>query len=88
MCFNTGNNGKTEFTKYLYEVKDQQVFICQGGKYTDIMHAYNNEPYVVFDLPRAVEPEKVSYHAMESFKDGMCFSGKYQSAVKLFEPPK
>jgi hypothetical protein len=83
-----GNNGKTELGRWMFNEFEEDVFFCQGGKYTDIMHAYGNQKFVIMDLPRATDPEHVSYHALESFKDGQCFSGKYQSTVKIFNRPK
>lgn len=83
-----GGNGKTELARWMFNKYEDDVFFCQGGKYCDIIHAYGGQKYVIMDLPRATNPEHVSYHALESFKDGQGFSGKYQSVVKVFNRPK
>lgn len=41
---------------------------------------------VIFGLPRSME-DYVSYEAIESVKDGIFFSGKYESGMCLFKPP-
>ena len=67
--------------------------ICVQGKCTDIKHAVNalvkkgTPPRaVLFIFPRSVE-DYVSYDAIESVKDGIFFSGKYDSGMCLFPNP-
>lgn len=79
-----GNTGKTTFTKHLWI--NYKVCFVQNGKKADIAYAYNNEPIVIFNLPRTCE-NFVSYDAIESLKDGMIFSGKYESGAKVFNNP-
>lgn len=85
----TGNAGKTSFAKHLC-LKHNAIFL--SGKGTDIFFAIaaaletKEIPIVIFGFPRALE-EYVAYGALESVKDGMFFSGKYESAQCLFNPP-
>lgn len=80
-----GGAGKSVLTNYLIDNDD--AFFCNGGKLSDIAHAYNYEKIVIFDLPRCNE-DFTPYKAMESFKDGRLFSPKYDSKMKRFEPTK
>lgn len=78
-----GNKGKTWLAKYLLANKD--AFYVQGGKTRDIACAYNYEKYVCFDFTRSQE-EYVNYSVIESFKNGLIFSPKYNSITKKFNP--
>lgn len=80
-----GNQGKTWYAKYLVATKN--AFYTNGGKAADIFYAYNYEGIVVFDFTRTQE-EIVNYSAIEAFKNGMVFSSKYQSTLKITTPPK
>ncbi len=77
----TGNVGKSWLARYL--VCKQDAFYIQCGKAGDIAHAYGNQKVVVYDLTRSQE-EFVNYTTMESFKNGMMFSPKYESKTKKF----
>lgn len=79
-----GGNGKSQLTNYL--LANHKAFLVNAGKTTDIAHAYDNEPIVIFDLPRDTE-EYCPYRAIEGFKDGRFFSPKYDSCMKRFIPP-
>jgi len=76
-----GNKGKTWLAKYL--MCEKNAFYVQGGKTQDIAYAYNYEEYVVFDFTRSQE-EFVNYSTIESFKNGLIFSPKYESITKKF----
>lgn len=80
-----GNNGKTHLAKYL--MATENTYYCQNGKVSDISYAFNNEEYVVFNYTRHQE-EFINYSIIESFKDGILFSPKYESKTKIFEPCK
>lgn len=80
-----GGMGKTWLAKYLCVMQD--AFYCEGGKKSDIAFAYKRQETVVFDLTRSTQ-EFVNYSIIESFKNGMMFSGKYESTVKVFKPAK
>lgn len=84
-----GNIGKSAFIKYC-AVKHKSLFCC-GGKMADIMNLVFNCNMddcnsVFFDIPRANEG-CVSYSALESIKNGMVCNTKYETGVKLFNPP-
>lgn len=76
--------GKTVFCKHLIVRYDAQFF--QGGSKKDIAYAYKGGQIVLFNFSRDVE-DKVSYESIESVKDGLIFSGKYESGVKMFAQP-
>lgn len=79
-----GNTGKTYLSKYL---------CCLGairftnGKSNDIAYAYNGQEIIIFDFTRSLEGY-VNYSIIEELKNGMIFSGKYESKFKTFKTPK
>lgn len=83
----TGGNGKSFLTNFLLDNKN--AFFCNNGKLSDVAYAYNNEPLVIFDLPRSTVDtdgkDWTPYRCMECFKDGRLFSSKYQSCIKRFK---
>lgn len=81
-----GNTGKTALGRFLVENHD--AFYCTGGKIADIMHAYERQEIVVFDMARCKDHEAWPYEVMEFMKNGMGFSGKYESKMKKFNPCK
>lgn len=82
-----GETGKTVNAKSLYF--NHNAFYCTGGKSTDIAHAYQYQPIVVFNLvaSQCKETQTYLYKVLEEFKDGIFSSGKYQSTVKTFPIP-
>lgn len=84
----TGNNGKTFLARYLIS---QGAFLVRAGKHQDIYHAFTTmcpcPTMAVFDLTRSSQ-ETIPYSVMESLKDGMIFSSKYQSKVITFTAMK
>lgn len=79
-----GNLGKTIVASHLVS---HHGALLVSGKKADIAYMYDNHPIVIWNLPRDTDPEAVSYHSMESFKDGMLVSTKYVSRMKQFKPP-
>lgn len=80
-----GKNGKTTFCKYM-AVKHGAV-IMNNGASRDIAYAIGDNPKIVmFNYPRTVEG-KLNYSILESIKDGMMFSSKYESKMKIFNAP-
>jgi hypothetical protein len=78
-----GGNGKSKLVNY---VTDNYSACCfNNGKESDIAYAYDSQPIVLFDLPRA--KKHVNYVTMEDLKNGRLFSGKYESTTKRFNPP-
>lgn len=87
-----GNIGKTSFVKS-WIINNPDVSICLSGKGADIKsgvatHIQKKKrlKYAFFHYTRSIE-EFVSYDAMESVKDGMFFSGKYESSMVVFNQP-
>ena len=76
-----GNQGKTWLTQYITLTKDGQCFDSTNKK--DVAYALNPEKKIfVFDMTRATEP-KMSLQILESIKNGIVFSGKYESGTKI-----
>lgn len=80
ICDPEGGKGKTRLCKYLYLNKNG--FYASGGKNNDIFHSYNNEELIMIDIPRCNE-DFINYGAIEKLKDGIIFSGKYNSGTKM-----
>jgi len=84
-----GKKGKSSFAKYLVAKKAALFF--EEGKKADIMKLIfdadmDNKNIVVIDIPRA-NGNNVSYKSIESIKNGMIYSSKYEGGYKLFNPP-
>lgn len=80
-----GNNGKTSLLKYL--VYHFKAIFTTGGKNNDIINLiFNNRDYmitsdnsiVLWNLPRTVESDCISYNAIESIKDGLISNNKFE----------
>lgn len=84
-----GNKGKTSIAKHLCMHKNA---LYLSGKSADIKYAIaeyleNNElDIVILDFVRSLE-EYISYEAIESIKNGIFFSGKYEGKMCIFNPP-
>lgn len=85
-----GCSGKTALARWLV-VHRQALFL--GGKAKDALYAVaqaleNGAPpsLIVFNLARTRE-QFVSYETLESVKDGIFFSGKYESCSVIFNSP-
>ena len=79
-----GNAGKTFLTKYLLTQGDCMRY--ENGKSADVKFAYEGQRICVFDLSRSQETH-VNYEVIESVKNGVVFSTKYQSAMKVYKTP-
>jgi hypothetical protein len=79
LCDEKGGMGKTVLSKYL---ATRGAFYFKNGKTADIAYAYQMETTIIMDLTRSVEGH-VNYEIMEALKDGIVFSGKYQSCSKI-----
>lgn len=83
-----GGIGKSQFCKYLI-VKENAVFISKGSN-ADIMYVLmsieRDIDVVVINLPKS-QGNNVCYDAIESIKDGIIFSPKYESGYKVFNSP-
>lgn len=81
-----GGSGKTKMAKYLAVRYEALVLTnCKGA---DAFFAWNpvKHKIVVFNLTRSNEGH-INYSAMESLKDGLVFSGKYESGTKVGNSP-
>jgi len=78
-----GNVGKSDFC--LHCILKHEAVIYDSGK-KDILFAHKNATRVIFDLSRTQEGF-VSYDAIETLKKGFCFSGKYESGMKVYPKP-
>jgi len=79
-----GNKGKTAFCKYM--AYNHGATVLSLGSTADIACSLPDQPEIVlFNIPRGT-PFK-NYGALEQIKDGMIFSAKYASKMKLFNSP-
>lgn len=82
----SGNIGKTTLAKYLC-VKHGALYI--GGNANDIKCAIasmKKKPTIcILGVPKSVE--HVSYRGLEEVKDGIFFSGKYESGMSVYNNP-
>lgn len=84
-----GGIGKSSFAKYL--VAKHNALFFEEGKKADIMHLVMTAPeerlqLMVIDVPRD-NGNNVSYKSIESIKNGMIYSSKYEGGYKLFNAP-
>ncbi len=83
-----GGAGKTALAKWICAKKNACVV---SGKGNDCLYAIanwqnKNDLVVIFDFSRMTE-EFISYMAIEKIKDGIFFSGKYESLMIMFNSP-
>lgn len=83
-CDESGGCGKTWLTRACFSKFESIRF--ENSKSSDIKHAYNGERIVFFDLTRS-QQEHFNYEAMETIKNGIMFSSKYDSRMKIFDHP-
>lgn len=80
-----GNNGKTWFIKYYMFKNPGTCQMLSVGKRDDLAHCLRTDSRVVFvNCPRGCM-EYLQYSFLESVKDGMIFSPKYDSMTKQME---
>lgn len=80
-----GNIGKTAFVKYM-AVKHGATAFNNAGT-ADLAYALPDNPRIVlFNLVRSTE-NRCNYAALEQIKDGLIFSAKYKSGMKIFNSP-
>lgn len=80
-----GNTGKTAFAKYLC-IKHKAAYV--NGKSNDILYAASLQPATIYiiDIPRT-NTDVISYQAIEYLKNGIWFSGKYESKTTIINSP-
>lgn len=81
-----GGCGKTTFCHYLSGINPNAW--CFGGSVKDCMAGIvlaqkqgKNVDICMFDFPRSLDPQYLSYQAIESVKNGYFYSGKYESGM-------
>lgn len=81
-----GGNGKTSFCKYM-AVKHGACIIT-SGRVSDIAYIVKNHipKIIIFNITRSLE-DHVNYQAIESCKDGIITSTKYDSNTLIFNSP-
>ena len=75
-----GGAGKSKLTMWL--LCNKQAFYA-SGKAADIFYAYQKETLIILDLPRSTDGDWINYGAIEKLKDGIVFSPKFASGLKL-----
>lgn len=81
-----GNVGKSALCKYLV-VKHNAIMV--SGKGTDVAHGIakaKHKKIILIDVPRTVI-DYVPYGTIENIKNGLVFSGKYDSEQLVFNSP-
>lgn len=84
-----GGIGKSSFCKYM-AVK-HKALVIQGGKLSDIVNIIFNTDMLacrilIIDIPR-INENNVSYAAIECILNGMITNTKFETGIKLFNPP-
>lgn len=80
-----GNTGKSELVRYL--AMKHAATVLTAGKHADLAYAVpTTATLVCFDFARTLEG-RIPYQPMESIKNGMIFSPKYASGMKMFKSP-
>lgn len=88
-----GKAGKNTLCRHILITRPYETMFV-GGKAADVKHAIsefnknqdNDLKIILFNYVRSVE-DFVSYDAIESVKDAMFFSGKFESNTTLYNPP-
>lgn len=84
-----GGSGKTALAKHILTNLPRSMFFS-GGKFADMAYQVIRSKFdprvIVLNLPRTADG-KVSYSAIESMKDGLLQSGKYEGGWRMFPPP-
>lgn len=90
-----GNVGKTVLCKYL--MTKHRVVLATGGTCKDLacmlaLHEKNNfdlnEKFTfILNIAKETDVNKISYKALESIKDGLLSSPKYESCTMVFNNP-
>lgn len=85
-----GGSGKTAMARFIMAEYGSRAVYLSGGSAKDILYQiikHKVDPsIIVFNLARTQEG-KVSYQAIETVKDGMVQSGKYEGGFRMYAPP-
>lgn len=84
-----GGSGKTAVARHIIS-NCERVHFFSGGNFRDcsfqIVKRKEDPRSVIFNFPRTCEG-KISYHTLETIKDGLISTGKYEGGHRLFRPP-
>lgn len=81
-----GGMGKSTLVRYLVANAGATML---NGKIADMAHAYAGEGICLFDVTRTqLEHMDHLYSFAEALKNGVIFSPKYESGMKVFKPPR
>jgi len=88
---NQGGIGKTQFCKYLVHHHNALILSGKGAdcKYAIVQYNEKTGLYpklIVYDIPRCVN-DYINYDALESIKNGLFFSNKYESTQVIMNSP-
>lgn len=81
-----GNQGKTWFAKYYMQLHPENTQYMESAKKTDMAYALDPKIRVLFVNCTRKMCEFLSYGFLESVKDGVVFSTKYESRNKMLAP--
>lgn len=85
-----GGSGKTAMARFLLATFQQKALYLCGGSSKDILHqvvrASCDPTIIIFNLARSQEG-RLAYNALETVKDGLVQSGKYEGGMRMFKPP-
>lgn len=83
-----GNTGKTSLAFHLCMKSERTIYVA--GKAADMKFAIaackTPPKVVIFDYVRSLE-DFISYEGLESIKNGIFFSGKYEGKMHIQNPP-
>lgn len=79
-----GGKGKSQFCKYM-KVKEGACVLL-NGKSKDLAMLIDDPKIVLIDTERELE-FKFNYSILEQLKNGMVFSPKFESKIKIFNSP-
>lgn len=90
-----GNMGKSQFCRWAICTKSPEEILLVSGKGADIKcgivghhEKYGDYPEIIIvDLPRE-SLNYFSYAGLEEIRNGLFFSGKYESGMVIMNPPK
>lgn len=81
-----GSKGKSWLTIHLWETRKALVvprYSCTPEKLSAfICSAYDGEPNIIIDIPRASKPTAALYETMEEIKDGLVFDPRYSGHTR------
>lgn len=78
-----GKTGKSTMVTWMankLKMQGREVFMSSGGKDSDLAHLYDEQCYIIFDLPRS--ETNIPYALIEQMKNGNVTSTKYQTKAK------